>query len=78
MFYRIGKPEKVEADFEKFEDGDKIQNWAIDAFKWAVKNEIIGGTSDDGGETLYLNPQGLATRAEASTLFIVWMNLARD
>ena len=76
IFYRIkDNREESKQDFEKFEDGDKVQNWAVPAFKWAIEKEIIGGTSDDGGETLYLNPQGLATRAEASKIFVVWMHL---
>ena len=75
IFYRIEEAGETEANFDKFEDGDKVQSWAILPVKWAVAKNIIGGTTYDGGKTLYINPQGLATRAEASKIFIVWMEL---
>lgn len=57
----------------RFEDTDKISDWAVDAFKWAVENEIIQGGTMEGKEGLWLNPQGNATRAEASKIFLVWL-----
>ena len=75
IFYRVKDREESKTGFEDFQDGDKVENWAVPSFKWAIENKIIGGTSDDGGKTLYLNPQGFATRAEACKVFAAWMAL---
>ena len=73
ILYRVFKISSRRNNAPRFEDSDKISNWAVDAFKWAVENEIISGGTIDGQEGLWLNPQGKATRAEACKIFCVWM-----
>ena len=60
-----GTYKSSQADYAKldsFPDADSVSSWARDAMAWAVGEGIMGG----GG---FLNPQGTATRAEASKMF---------
>lgn len=50
------------AALDAFPDAGSVSNWARDAVAWAVGEGIMGG----GGA---INPQGTATRAEASKMF---------
>jgi DUF1680 family protein len=54
----------IKADFSKFEDGDKVSEFAKEAMKWAVGNEIITGKYNG----TQIDPQGNATRAECATI----------
>ena len=67
IFYRYadykGYKLTVTGNLDKFEDADKITDYAKTVMQWAVGNGLIKGKS----ETL-LDPQGTATRAEISAM----------
>ena len=67
IFYRYadykGYKLTVTGNLDKFEDADKITDYAKMVMQWAVGNGLIKGKS----ETL-LDPQGTATRAEISAM----------
>ena len=67
IFYRYadykGYKLTVTENLDKFEDADKITDYAKMVMQWAVGNGLIKGKS----ETL-LDPQGTATRAEISAM----------
>lgn len=63
MLWRYaGKPAPA-AKMLDFTDADKISDYALDAFCWAVEQRIISG-----GNNGLLSPQGLATRAQAAQM----------
>ncbi len=51
-----------------FEDYSYIQEWAVPYIKAVYGSGIMNGKSDDGGETLYFDPNSPVTRAEAMTM----------
>ena len=55
------------ADLTKFPDGGSVSGWARTEMADAVALGLIGGAEIDG--TLWLKPQGQATRAEIATIF---------
>ena len=67
IFYRYadykGYKLTVTGNLDKFEDADKITDYAKTVMQWAVSNGLIKGKS----ETL-LDPQGTATRAEIAAM----------
>ena len=67
IFYRYadykGYKLTVTGNLDKFEDADKITDYAKMVMQWAVGNGLIKGKA----ETL-LDPQGTATRAEISAM----------
>lgn len=69
IFYRYAKFKgyNVESvsDLASFEDKDEIEDWALDAVKWANSVSLINGMS----ETL-ISPKAPATRAQAATIFM--------
>lgn len=70
MLYRYsGQPDNT-GDLQQFKDSDQIEEFAVDAFKWAVGNKIILGMGDDT-----LNPKGEATRAQVAQVI---MNLLEN
>ena len=75
MFHRIEEKEAGTGDLSKFKDADKVMDYAVEAMKWAVGKGIINGTTFDSTGTLYLDPQGLTTRAQAAKVFCIWMDL---
>lgn len=54
-----------QGDVSQFEDGDKISDWAKDAFLWAVGKSIFSGQSPQK-----LAPEATATRAMVATVFV--------
>lgn len=56
----------LRADLSEFPDVGNIQPYAVEAFEWAVINELIFGSLED--DTVVLDPQGSATRAQVATL----------
>ena len=48
-----------------FDDADKIEPWAENAISWAVLNQVVSGKGDNK-----FDPDGTATRAEASQLMM--------
>ena len=51
------------ADMSGINDKDKISDWAVEAFEWAVGVDIIRGVKDTE-----LNPKGSSTRAQIATV----------
>jgi len=56
-------------DWERFTDRGEISDWAEDAMRWAVYNQIITGTST----TEELSPQGNATCAQSAAILMRYM-----
>lgn len=52
--------------FAAFPDADQVSSWAEAALAWAVEEGVITGKGKD--DMVYLDPQGLATRAEVATM----------
>lgn len=59
---------KVEEDLSEFPDGASVSEYAEEAVKWAVENEIITG---DNGK---LKPQGSTNRAETATMMMRFLS----
>ena len=53
-----------------FTDADKVSEWAVKAFRWAVDAGIIQGTTKST-----LSPQGSATRAQVATMLMRYDDL---
>ena len=54
-------------DLSVFPDASKVANWAKEPLEWAVAAGLISGTAKDG--KTYLDPNGTATRAQATVMF---------
>ena len=67
IFYRYadykGYKLTITGNLDKFEDADKITDYAKMVMRWAVGNGLIKGKSEN-----LLDPQGTATRAEISAM----------
>lgn len=50
-------------DLTTFDDVDDISSWAYDAFKWAVENAMISGTSDTT-----LSPKTITSRSQMAVI----------
>ena len=61
----IGKDTSKTADLSKFPDGNKA-TWSKSYISWAVAEGLINGKAQNG--KTYLDPQGVATRAEVAAL----------
>lgn len=59
------------ATLDKFTDNTSVSIWAEDAIEWAVEEGIITGKT-----ITTLEPQGQATRAEAATMLMRYLNTA--
>jgi len=55
-------------NFNQFTDRGDVSSWANEAMRWAVYNGLIGGTSGTA-----LSPRGAATRAQAATILMRFM-----
>lgn len=55
-------------DVDKYSDGEAVSPWAKDALQWAAGNGVINGKT-----TTTLEPQGQATRAEAATMLMRYL-----
>ncbi len=65
MLYRyMGSPE-ADGDLSRFHDAATVNDWALDAMKWAVANGLI-----QGDNTGAIHPRGNATRAEVATILM--------
>ena len=53
-----------------YTDADKISDWAVKAFRWAVAAGIIRGTTQTT-----LSPQSKATRAQVATMLLRYDNM---
>lgn len=56
------------ADLSRFPDGNKVSSYAATAMQWAVSAGLVNG--NDVGGTVYLNPQGQATRAQVAAILM--------
>ena len=54
------------ANLATFPDAEKTSAYAHDALSWAVAAELVKGTKE--GSTIYLDPQGSATRAQVAAI----------
>lgn len=54
------------ASLATFPDAEKTSAYAHDALSWAVAAELVKGTKE--GSTIYLDPQGSATRAQVAAI----------
>ena len=70
------------ADFSEYEnvnlpfaDVDEIPEWALAAVKTAYGSGFMNGKSNDGGATLYFDPNSAVTRAEAMTMLNRILNI---
>ena len=68
MLYRFAKTPEHTGDLEEFNDADQVEDYASDAFKWAVSNKIISGMGDGA-----LNPKGDASRAQVAQMIMKFM-----
>lgn len=68
----LGKNLSGEDDLSAFKDGDKVSPWAMKAVSWAVANGIMDSASQD---TMILNPQGEANRAETAAMLMAFTKL---
>ena len=75
MFYRLEGKEAGTGDLTRFKDYESVDDYAVEAMKWAVGKGIISGTTFDGDSALYLDPHGFTTRAQAAKVFCVWMEV---
>ena len=70
MMYRYAKYKEYsignKADFDQYQDADKVSTFAKEAMQWAVGNGIITGKYNG----TVLDPQGNATRAECATIIM--------
>ena len=57
---------KASADLSGFADAGSVNDWAVDAMRWAVGQKLIAGITL--GQSVYLQPRGNATRAQAATV----------
>ena len=57
---------KASADLSGFADAGSVNDWAVDAMRWAVGQKLIAGITL--GKSLYLQPRGNATRAQTATI----------
>ena len=60
----------AQADLSRFPDGDQVSDWARPALSAAVALGLISGVEDGG--TVYLRPQGSATREQVATILMAF------
>lgn len=73
MLYRYAGAAKTEIDLSAYRDSTEISGWAREAMMWAVKTGLINGKGNG-----ILDPKGTATRAEAATIFMRFMQNLQD
>lgn len=78
MLYRYAKSQfAVKTDgtdsISNFDDSAAISDWAQEGMEWAISNGIINGKTASS-----LDPQGLATRAEVSTILMRFCKLLAE
>ena len=67
IIYRYASFKKYDitklSSLDAYADKNSVSEYAIDAFKWAIANKIITGTSND-----MLSPQGFAERSQVAAI----------
>lgn len=72
MIWRSAGRPTSGASLSGFADTNKVDDWAVTAFAWAVEKGIINGTPMPGKSGLYLAPLNNITRAEAAKILVVF------
>ena len=73
MLYRmVILPATPEENRASFADGELVSDWAIEAMNWAIGAKIIEGHAENNT----LEPQGLATRAQAAKIATIFVGQA--
>ena len=65
-----GEDVSATTSLDRFEDGDKVSDYAVEALQWAVAEGIVSGKT--GG---IIDPQAGATRAETATMLMRFCKL---
>lgn len=65
---KLGLDTTVRADLSNYEDADQVSDWAVEAMRWAVGAGLVQGTSNTT-----ISPKGTATRAQAATFIMRFM-----
>lgn len=74
LYGKEGKPE-VEGSLN-FIDANNAADWAKNALLWANQNGIINGAKS--GNQILLNPTGNATRAEAASMLVNFLDISES
>lgn len=72
-----GAPASQEGELPDFPDADQAADYAQDALRWAVRAEILRGTTAPDGQTL-LAPKAAATRAQLAAMLLRLCKLLRN
>ena len=75
MLYRLSKDEISDEDLkvlDTYADQESVSEYARAPMAWAIKNGIVNGVGKDK-----LNPQGLATRAQAAKVIYLFAELIK-
>lgn len=71
MLYRYAEKQGMnisqKADLSYCADAESISNWARDACAWAIKEKLLGSTSETEN---FLSPKITVTRAQAAKIFL--------
>ncbi|MBQ7801247.1 MAG: S-layer homology domain-containing protein [Oscillospiraceae bacterium] len=65
----IGRDNSARGSFSGYADGSSVSSWAYGSMQWAVAEGLINGIQG-AGSTVYLTPQGNATRAQVATILM--------
>lgn len=80
MLYRYAGVKKMDVSQRKnltaFPDGKKVSDWAKTALEWAYAEGLITGNSING--KVYLDPQGVATRAQIATILMRFIKASAE
>lgn len=71
--YRYAGSVKTDFDLSAYRDEAEISGWAREGMMWAVGTGLINGKGNG-----ILDPKGTATRAEAATIFMRFMQNSQD
>ncbi len=65
---KIGIQTDERADLSAFPDASRISGYAVTAMEWAVAEGLISGSREGG--SIYLQPEGNATRAQVAAILM--------
>lgn len=76
ILFRLAKYRGVVTDYSsplgilsKYEDKEKVSDWAEDAMGWAINYGVVNGITNEKG-FVFLEPAGQATRAQMATILM--------
>ena len=75
LFRMEGSPD-IEGNLEGFADKEQVSGYAQTAVAWAVRQGIINGIPSEA--SMYLKPQGNATRAQVATMLLRYFTSAES